>query len=144
MKKVTLLVDEKMETELESLQDRLLTSNLSYVIRIAIHQLFLQNSISNEISKDTAIPRLPGMNEDVIESQIRRFRLSPEEYSSIVRQTIDNFAASGKPMNNPEAAIYGACKRYVNDRHQQTDAAKDTPTAGNTKPSYLELQDQLP
>ena len=125
---------------------RSLSAALSCALKIASNSSFfsLNNSTVVE-SKAVNIPKLPGMNEDVWESQMRRWHLTPEEYAAIVRQTIDNFAASGKPMNNPEAAIYGACKRYANEKHQQqTETAKDTPAAANAKPSYLELQDQLP
>ena len=147
---ITVRINEETKHVLQELKKKLVTDNDSYVVRLGIHRLadfFLADNILSRIPQADSIyvPKLPGFTVDVAKSQMMRFGLTADEYESVCRRTIDNFAASGKPMNNPEAAIYGACKRYVNEKHQrQTETAKDTPAAANAKPSYLELQDQLP
>ena len=141
-------IDSKLKPMVDFLKERFVTDNLAYIVRLAIAQLYQKNlpqNIDTSISTSVYVPKLPGFTVDVAKSQMMRFGLTADEYESVCRKTIDNFAASGKPMNNPEAAIYGACKRYANEKHQQqTDTTKDTPAAGNGRPSYLDIQDSLP
>ena len=148
MKKVTLLVDDKMEKELEELQNRLFSDNLSYIIRYSVHQFFLQKAISNEINTVSSTPtvNLPGMNERIVKTQMERWQLSAEEYMAIVQKLINDFAASGGQMKNPENVIWKACSRYVHERDIQkraNAAAQTTPSADGSGESIYELQDRL-
>ena len=138
MKKVTLLVDDKMEKELAELQSRLFSDNLSYIIRYSVHQFFLQGAISNEISVSNSIPtvNLPGMNERIVRTQMERWQLTGEEYSAIVQKLINDFAASGGTMKNPENVIWKACSRYAHERDIQKKAAAAqtaTPSDGSAE-----------
>lgn len=150
MKKVTLLVDDKMEKELAELQNRLFSDNLSYIIRYSVHQFFLQGAISNEISVANSIPavNLPGMNERIVRTQMERWQLTAEEYLAIVQKLINDFAASGGTMKNPENLIWKACSRYVYQRDTQKKAAaaaQKTPLAdGNGEQPKLRPDGSLP
>lgn len=149
MKKVTLLVDDKMEKELAELQSRLFSDNLSYIIRYSVHQFFLQGAISNEISVANSIPtvNLPGMNERIVKTQMERWQLTGEEYSAIVQKLINDFAASGGTMKNPENVIWKACSRYAHERdiQKRAAAAQNTPPAdGNGEQPKLRPDGSLP
>ena len=84
------------------------------------------------------------MTDRIIRSQMERFNLTSDEYETIVRQVVDGFASSGSTIKNPEAAIFGACRRYAKKRDGQTTEtpAAETPQSSDDE-SVFDLQEKL-
>ena len=86
------------------------------------------------------------MNERIVKTQMERWQLSAEEYMAIVQKLINDFAASGGQMKNPENVIWKACSRYVHERdiQKKANAAAQTATPSDgSGESIYELQDRL-
>lgn len=145
-------IDVKLKPMVDALKETLVTDNLAYIVRLAIVHLYQKNlhqNIDTSILTDGAsIPsvNLPGMNERIVKTQMERWQLTAEEYSAIVQKLINDFAASGGTMKNPENLIWKACSRYVYQRDTQKKAAaaaQTTPSADGSGESIYELQDRL-
>ena len=135
-------IDVKLKPMVDALKEILVTDNLAYIVRLAIVNLYQKNlhqNIDTSILSDiSSIPtvNLPGMNERVVKTQMERWQLSAEEYSAIVQKTINDFAASGGQMKNPENVIWKACSRYAHERDIQKKAAAAqtaTPSDGSAE-----------
>lgn len=148
---LTVRINDNTKEVLQELKKVLLTENDSYVVRLAIHkaaEIFLHNNIPARIlNRDEVIPtvNLPGMNERIVKTQMERWQLTAEEYSAIVQKLINDFAASGGQMKNPENVIWKACSRYAHERDiQKKAAAAQTATLSDGDgESIYELQDRL-
>lgn len=141
MKKVTFLFDSKVEDELEALKERLMTSNVSYIVRLSVHEKFLSQKISNEISENDysslapAIEGLAGMDLDVVEShfvRFRKFRPTVEVYRAAVEAVKEEAASKGEPVRNPEAALYGKLKQWTLGKWRPS-SAPSAPTRSGLK-----------
>lgn len=135
-------IDVKLKPMVDALKEILVTDNLAYIVRLAIVNLYQKNlhqNIDTSILSDIgSIPtvNLPGMNERVVKTQMERWQLTAEEYSAIVQKTINDFAASGGTMKNPENVIWKACSRYAHERDIQKRAAAAqtaTPSDGSAE-----------
>ncbi len=87
------------------------------------------------------------MNERIVKTQMERWQLTAEEYSAIVQKLINDFAASGGTMKNPENVIWKACSRYAHERdiQKRAAAAQNTPPAdGNGEQPKLRPDGSLP
>ena len=135
-------IDVKLKPMVDALKEILVTDNLAYIVRLAIVNLYQKNlhqNIDTSILSDIgSIPtvNLPGMNERVVKTQMERWQLTAEEYSAIVQKTINDFAASGGQMKNPENVIWKACSRYAHERDIQKKAAAAqtaTPSDGSAE-----------
>ena len=155
MEKTCIVLDQNAKLILNQLQIKLLTQNTSYIVRLALSHLgekiLGQNSSiailpnSTELSIPTV--NLPGMNERIVRTQMERWQLTAEEYSAIVQKLINDFAASGGTMKNPENVIWKACSRYAHERdiQKRAAAAQNTPPAdGNGEQPKLRPDGSLP
>ena len=149
----SILFDDLTCEAIKQLKSALLTDNTSYIVRVAIASLqknlnqnsfcgIFHNTVDN--CSQLSIPRLPGMTDRIIRSQMERFNLTSDEYETIVRQVVDGFASSGSTIKNPEAAIFGACRRYAKKRDGQTTEtpAAETPQSSDDE-SVFDLQEKL-
>lgn len=146
-------IDVKLKPMVDALKEILVTDNLAYIVRLAIVNLYQKNlhqNIDTSILSDIgSIPtvNLPGMNERVVKTQMERWQLTAEEYSAIVQKTINDFAASGGQMKNPENVIWKACSRYAHERDIQKKAAAAqtaTPSDGSAEQPKLRPDGSLP
>ena len=137
---------------LKNLQDTFGIRSCSAILSMALRALGKSfgaiNSNILESDQPRSIPsvNLPGMNERIVKTQMERWQLSAEEYMAIVQKLINDFAASGGQMKNPENLIWKACSRYVHERDIQkraNAAAQTTPSADGSGESIYELQDRL-
>lgn len=145
-------IDVKLKPMVDALKEILVTDNLAYIVRLAIVNLYQKNlhqnidtSILSDIGSIPAV-NLPGMNERVVKTQMERWQLSAEEYSAIVQKTINDFAASGGQMKNPENVIWKACSRYAHERDIQKKAAAAqtaTPSDGSAEPPKVKPDGSL-
>jgi hypothetical protein len=117
-------IDDKLKPAVDVLKERLVTTNLAYIVRLAVINLsnnfFLKNidtSISFDLSSlAPAIADLPGMDLDIVEShfvRFRKFRPTVEVYRAAVEAVKADAAAKGEPVRNPEAALYGKMKAWT-------------------------------
>lgn len=128
MKKISLVIDDKVESELDALKRCMLTENESYIVRVSIHEKFLSKNISNEIepiyfSLTADISDLSGMDLDVVESHFVRFRKyhpTIEIYRAAIEAVKAEAAAKGEPVKNPEAALYGKLKQWATGKWKPT------------------------
>lgn len=130
----SIMFDDTTSAALDDIKAILLTKNTSYIVRTAVVKFknFLANNSSVGIFQQNNepicnVPSLPGMTERIVRSQMIRWDLTADEYNTIVRQTIDEYAANGQAMKNPEAAIFGACRRYVDGKNGKTAAPPQQP-----------------
>jgi hypothetical protein len=119
-------IDEKLKPAVDCIQDFLATSNMAYIVRVAIvnfHQKILHNNIDTSIfsapsdvtSLAPDIGGLAGMDLDVVESHFVRFRKfhpTVEIYRSAIAAVKAEAAERGEPLRNPEAALYGKLKAW--------------------------------
>lgn len=143
--KITVTIDDSTKLRMEEIRKALLSNSLSHVIRLSV-ALYYQKIFPQNVSiENIEVPQvnLPGMTPVVVRSQMERFSLSADEYSMIVRQTVDNFAASGGAIKNPEAAIFGACRRYAKNRDGQKRNTPAAETPSTPDESTYDLQDRL-
>ena len=119
----------------------------------ALGKSFSANN-SNILDSDSPsfIPtiNLKGMNERTVRSHMIRWRLSPDEYLSIVHGVMSNFAEHGTEMKNPESIIFGACRRFANKRDAEKSRnvqTTETPAAempqSSDDESVFDLQERL-
>jgi hypothetical protein len=152
MNRTSLVIDDQLHNIIKELKVRYVTNSTAYLVKLALtrlHENFLPKNVdvSNRVDADV-IPtvNLPGMNERIVKTQMERWQLSAEEYMAIVQKLINDFAASGGQMKNPENLIWKACSRYVHERDIQkraNAAAQTTPSADGSGESIYELQDRL-
>ena len=154
----SILFDDLTCEAIKQLKSVLMTDNTSYIVRVAIASLqknLSQNSFCGIFPQaQTQIPslpvpavNLPGMNERIVKTQMERWQLSADEYMAIVQKTINDFAASGGQMKNPENVIWKACSRYAHERdiQKRAAAAQNTPPAdGNGEQPKLRPDGSLP
>lgn len=115
----------------------------SAVIGFALKNCHSPVSQPASMEQKIQVPDLPGMSERIVRSQLIRFDLSMAEYNTIVNTLIDVTARKGEKIRNPEAAIFGACRRWVREnRRSEADDISDYKTASPAK-TYTELQDQI-
>ncbi len=140
-----------LESFVKQYSFRSVSAALSFVLNMVAKQpLFLKNNSTvvecGSPIDSTPSVNLPGMNERIVKTQMERWQLSAEEYMAIVQKLINDFAASGGQMKNPENLIWKACSRYVHERDIQkraNAAAQTTPSADGSGESIYELQDRL-
>ncbi len=148
--KLTITIDDVTKSRLEEIRDALLSNSLSHVIRLAVAQYYQKFFHQNVSIENFEFPKidLPGMNERIVKTQMERWQLTAEEYSAIVQKLINDFAASGGTMKNPENLIWKACSRYVYQRDTQKKAAaaaqKTSPADGNGEQPKLRPDGSLP
>lgn len=136
--KLTITIDEMTKTRMEEIRDALLSNSLSHIIRLAVAQYYQKIFPKNVSIENFEFPKidLPGMNERIVRTQMERWQLTAEEYSAIVQKLINDFAASGGQMKNPENVIWKACSRYAHERDIQKKAAAAqtaTPSDGSAE-----------
>lgn len=157
MNRTSLVLDEGLSNLINELKKRYVTNSTAYLVRLALTRLY-ENFLPQNVDVSTrfdigyanlSIPtvNLPGMNERVVKTQMERWQLSAEEYSAIVQKLINDFAASGGTMKNPENVIWKACSRYAHERdiQKRAAAAQNTPPAdGNGEQPKLRPDGSLP
>ncbi len=153
----SILFDDLTCEAIKQLKSVLMTDNTSYIVRVAIASLqknLSQNSFCGIFPQaQTQIPslpippvNLPGMNERIVRTQMERWQLTAEEYSAIVQKLINDFAASGGTMKNPENVIWKACSRYAHERDIQkraNAATQTTPSDGSAEPPKVKPDGSL-
>lgn len=157
MNRTSLVLDEGLSNLINELKKRYVTNSTAYLVRLALTRLY-ENLLPQNVDVSTrfdigyanlSIPtvNLPGMNERVVKTQMERWQLSAEEYSAIVQKLINDFAASGGTMKNPENVIWKACSRYAHERDIQKRAAaaqKTPPADGDGEQPKLRPDGSLP
>lgn len=114
---------------------RSLSAALSIVLALA--QQNKTTPAAQTQTEDVYVPNLPGMTQNIVQSHLIRWEISQEEYRRIIAELID----SGEHLRNPEAAIFGACRKYVcGGRSRATTQPSATSEAGN---SIAHIQDQM-
>lgn len=83
------------------------------------------------------VPNLPGMTENIVRSHLIRWELSQAEYNLIV----DELLGSGEHLRNPEAAIFGACRKYVCGGRSR--ATKQPSASSESCNNIANIQDQM-
>lgn len=112
---------------------RSLSAALSMALALAQAQ---QNSTTLPTqTEDVQVPNLPGMTKNIVRSHLIRWEISQDEYNRIVDQLIE----SGERLRNPEAAIFGACRKYVCSRGRSTQLDAHSETCD----SVANIQDQM-
>lgn len=156
MNRTSLVLDESLNNLINELKKRYVTNSTAYLVRLALTRLY-ENFLPQKVDVSTrfdigyanlSIPtvNLPGMNERVVRTQMERWQLSAEEYSAIVQKLINDFAASGGQMKNPENVIWKACSRYAHERDIQKRAAAAqtaTPSDGSAEPPKVKPDGSL-
>ncbi len=145
-------IDDKLKPAVNSIQEFLATNNMAYIVRVAIihfSQKILNKNIdasiligdSNCSALSSDIADLAGMDLDVVESHFVRFRKfhpTVEIYREAIKAVKAEAAAEGKPVRNPEAALYGKLKQWSSGKWKPETAAAVVPP-----PSGLKTQKEI-
>ena len=137
-------IDDKLKPAVQSIQEFLATSNMAYIVRVAIihfSQKILNKNIdtsiligeSNCASLSSDISDLAGMDLDVVESHFVRFRKyhpTVEIYRAAVEAVKAEAASEGRPVRNPEAALYGKLKQWTLGKWKPETSAVVPPPSG--------------
>ncbi len=145
-------IDKSLNIIIEDLKSRFVTNSVAYLIRLGLvklHENFLSQNVDistyiscrNISALASDIDGLPGMNLDVVESHFVRFRKfhpTVEIYREAIKAVKAEAAAEGKPVRNPEAALYGKLKQWSSGKWKPETAAAVVPP-----PSGLKTQKEI-